>query len=293
MTQPVSPATIPTAGGAEPLRILHLSDPHLFGDGSWHYDRVDTAAALRRVLDRAASIGSIDLVAATGDLSDDGSESSYRLLSELLEPWAAARGAATAYLMGNHDQPAGFEAVLGDREGVTTVAGRRIIRLDTSVPGAGYGNLPEEQLDRLRVALAEPAEFGAVVLLHHPPVPAVTPLLAALQLRDPAALLEICAAGDVRAILGGHYHHPLATRTGGVEVFVAPGIANTTDVIAPAGHEISRMGSGFALLEIPAAATQSVRWLPVAVPGPEDGTVIFDLPPDRVRQIAADYGFPH
>lgn len=279
-------------GSAEPLRILHLSDPHLLGDGRQHYDRVDTTAALRRVLDRAAAVGSIDLVAATGDLSDDGSESSYRLLHELLEPWAAARGAQTAYLMGNHDQPAGFEAVLGDREGLTTVAGRRIIRLDTSVPGAGYGDLVDQQLARLRSVLAEPAEHGSVVLLHHPPVPAVTPLLQALQLRNPAVLLEICAAGDVKAILGGHYHHPLAGRAGGVEVFVAPGIANTTDVIAPAGHEIARTGSGFALLEIPAAAAESVRWLPIAVAGPEDGQIIFDLPPGRVRQIAADYGLP-
>ncbi len=281
-----------TSDRADPLRILQLSDSHLLGDGRRHYDRVDTTEALRRVLNWAGAIGSIDLVAATGDLSDDGSEASYRLLYELLEPWAAARGAATAYLMGNHDQPAGFEAVLGAREGVTTVAGRRIIRLDTSVAGAAYGDLDDRQLDGLRSVLATPAEHGSVLLLHHPPLPAVSPLLGALQLRDPAALLEICAAGDIRVILCGHYHHPLAGRAGGVEVFVAPGIANTTDVIAPAGHEIARIGSGFALLEIPTAATEPVRWMPIAVAGPDDGTVIFDLPPDRVQQIAAEYGPP-
>ncbi|WP_236609499.1 metallophosphoesterase [Leifsonia xyli] len=68
------------------LRILHLSDTHLRGDGRLHYGIVDTLAALDRVLAHASSLGAVDVVAASGDLSDDGSPASYRLLQERLEP---------------------------------------------------------------------------------------------------------------------------------------------------------------------------------------------------------------
>ena len=104
----------------DPLRILHLSDTHLVGDGTLHYGVVDTTAALDRVLARAAALTRLDLVVCSGDLSDDGSPASYRLLRERVEAFAAARGAEVAYVMGNHDQRDGFEEVLGARTGVLT-----------------------------------------------------------------------------------------------------------------------------------------------------------------------------
>lgn len=288
------------------LTILHLSDTHLFGADAagatrLHYGIVDTTAALRRVLGCAAGITSLDLVVASGDLSDDGSNDSYRTLSELLEPWAAKRGAAVVYAMGNHDLRDEFEAVLGAREQVSTVRGFRIVTLDTSVPGAGYGELDDSQLDWLQEVLATPAEDGTVLVLHHPPVPAITPLLAALELQSPQALQAVCAAGDVRVVLCGHYHHAMATAFDGVDVLVAPAVANCTDVRPMAGHETARVGSGFALIEIPVEvpvavpadpAAGGIRFLPVNAPSADDGAVVSDLAPDQVAQIALAAGPP-
>ncbi|MDQ2846591.1 MAG: metallophosphoesterase [Actinomycetota bacterium] len=285
-------------GGQPALTILHLSDTHLFGaDASGatrlHYGVVDTTAALRRVLDSAAGISSLDLVIASGDLSDDGSQHSYRTLAELLGPWAAERGATVVYTMGNHDLRDGFEAVLGAREQVSTVRGFRIVTLDTSVPGAGYGELDDSQLDRLQEELATPAEHGTVLVLHHPPVPAITALLTALELQRPQALQAICAAGDVRVVLCGHYHHAMATAFDGVAVLVAPAVANCTDIRPVAGHETARAGSGFALIEVPAEVPAGgIRFLPVNVPSADDGAVVSDLTPDQVAQIALAAGPP-
>lgn len=266
------------------LRILHLSDTHLFSDGSLHYGRVDTLAALDRTLDRAASLDAIDVVVATGDLSDDGGEHSYRLLASRLAPFATDRGADLVYAMGNHDLRAGFEAVLGARETVSLHNGFRIVTLDTSVPGAGYGALDADQLDRLAAVLAVPAPHGTVVALHHPPVPAASALLAALELSNPEALLDVCAAGDVRLILGGHYHHALATVAHGIPVVVAPGVANSSDPIAAAGTERAVTGSGFAVVELPATGEPRAVFLPA--PGPDDGAEIFDLDAAEVARIA-------
>src|SRR5512133_296719 len=97
---PAAPVNVPVE---QALRILHLSDSHLFGDDTLQYDRVDTLAALRRVLERAGVLDRADVVVLSGDLSNDGSAESYRRLRALVEPWAAARGAVVVYAMGNHD----------------------------------------------------------------------------------------------------------------------------------------------------------------------------------------------
>ena len=284
----MNPAAPVNASADRVLRILHLSDSHLFGDETLQYDQVDTLAALRRVLGRADALGGADAVVLSGDLSNDGSAESYRRLRALVEPWAAARDAAVVYAMGNHDLRAGFEEVLGGRVSVATVRGFRIISLDSAVPGAGYGELPPAQLEWLREGLQTPAGNGTVLVVHHPPVPAATTLLAALELRNPEQLLEVCRGTDVRLILCGHYHHPMATELGGIPVVVAPGIANTSDVLAAAGTERATVGSGFAVVELPVDG--AARAIFVSVPGPNDGAEIFNLTPDEVLRIAREAG---
>jgi 3',5'-cyclic AMP phosphodiesterase CpdA len=127
-----------------------------------------------------------------------------------------------------------------------------------------------------------------VLVVHHPPVPAATTLLAALELRNPEQLLEVCRGTDVRLILCGHYHHPMMTEVGGIPVIVAPGIANTSDALAPAGTERATVGSGFAVVELPVVG--ATRAIFVSVPGPNDGAEIFNLTPDEVQRIAREAG---
>lgn len=287
------------------MRILHLSDSHLLAQRGLHRGVVDSSAALTNVLAAAENLSGVDAVLCTGDLSDDGSADSYRFLKEQVDSWAERHGAAALYLMGNHDQRAGFEEVLGERTGVHTVAGVRIVRLDSSVPGKGYGVIDEKQLAWLDAVLAEsraPAADGpapTIVALHHPPVAAITPLLRALELQEPEALLDICARRGVAGILAGHFHHSLATVARGAPVFVAPAIVNTTDITAPPDHERAVVGSGFAIAEITVSAERhttvrhTVRAVPHAARGLADGTVIFDMGLDEIAVIATAAGPEH
>jgi 3',5'-cyclic AMP phosphodiesterase CpdA len=270
------------------LRILHLSDTHLFGDDTLHYGMVDTLAATRRVLEHAGRMRDVDIVVASGDLSDDGSPASYAILRDAIEPWATERGAEVLYAMGNHDNRDAFEAVLGSRQRTVELRGFRLISLDTSVPGAGYGSLDDESLGWLAAELAAPAAHGTIVVAHHPPVPAGTALLAALELQNSNVLLQACAGAGVRAILSGHYHHALASEGAGIPVIVAPGIANTTDPLAPRGRERATMGAGFAVIEVPEQGP--VRTVFVHAPAEDDGREVFDLDEDEVARIAAQAG---
>src|SRR5690606_15133449 len=94
------------------LRILHLSDTHFSGDGGRHYGVVDTVEHLRRALGHVGHL-LFDLVVVSGDVSEDGTEESYRSVKEHLTPWAQARGARVVFAMGNHDRRDAFRAVLG------------------------------------------------------------------------------------------------------------------------------------------------------------------------------------
>jgi Icc protein len=302
------------------LRLVHLSDSHLTGDGSLHQGSVDTLAALDRVLAEAARIEGARLLVGSGDLSDDGSPASYALLRARLESWAAQRAETTGdpapavvLVPGNHDLRAGFVGELGDGhlggdrgrdrvgsapqpdpgrpvDGVSLVDGWRVVTLDSSVPGAGYGLLRPEQLDSLRDLLAEPAPRGTVVVLHHPPLPAPTTLHESLALQAPEALAAVIQGTDVRVVLAGHYHRHVAGSTAGIPVLVAPAVANETDVSAPHGTERAVRGSGFLVVDLLPDGT--VRSTPVRVHDDRDGEQVFVLDEEAVLAIAAAAGAP-
>ncbi|WP_445443198.1 metallophosphoesterase [Clavibacter sp. km1a] len=290
------------------LRLVHLSDTHLLRDGGLHQGVVDTGAALDLVLAEADRIPDVRLLVGSGDLSEDGTPESYALLRARLDPWAASRGAAVVLAPGNHDVRSGFRLVLGDGhggpgtddgrdpaavppiDGVTLVDGWRVVTLDTSVPGKGYGALREQQLDALRELLATPSAHGTVLVLHHPPVPAPTVLHESLALQGPGRLAEIVRGSDVRVILSGHYHHHIVGSLAGVPVLVAPGVANETDVAATPGTERIVRGSGFLVVDVdPAGGVVSVV---VRAHAADDGEEVAVLDAELVRRIAAESGAP-
>lgn len=296
---------------ADALRILHLSDTHLAGDGALHSGSVDTTATLDAVLARFEELPDVGLVVVSGDCSDDGSVASYRSLADRVGAWAERHGAALVVVPGNHDDRAGFRAALGTGhlraeggspvartlehvdptvpvDGVSTVAGRRVVTLDTSVPGAGFGELRPAQLEHLRAVLAEPAPHGTVLVLHHPPLPAPTALHESLRLQEPEALGAVLADSDVRVVLSGHYHHHFAGALAGVPVLVAPGVANDTDVAGAYERERALVGAGGLVVDVPTAGP--VWSTPVRVPLPDEGREVFTFDEDRVAAIARGAG---
>ncbi len=278
------------------MRILHLTDTHLYGDpAARHYDRIDTTAALRGMLSRLEGLTDIDAVVHTGDASEDGSVESYRLLHEILDPVAAALGAPLAIVMGNHDVSAVYgEAVEpGERAAqsqdrvVPLADGARVVVLDSSVPGAGYGHLDPDQLDWLRGVLADPAPGGTVLALHHPPLVAATPLLRGLDLDGLDELAAVLSGSDVRIVLSGHYHHEMTGEIAGIPVHVAPGITNVVDAVGGGADEQALALSGASLVELGDGAPRVVSSV---FPNSGDtlaeaGTPVYRFTPEQVAQI--------
>ncbi|MDR6166642.1 Icc protein [Microbacterium paludicola] len=223
--------------------LLHLSDTHLRAAGSQLFDRVDAAAHLRRTLDaiEAAALRP-DGIVFTGDLVDLGERGAYAELRDLVEPFAERLETRVFWVMGNHDDRAGFRETLWRESGTAEAADRvdeidglRLITLDTSVPGSHHGEVRPAQLAWLREVLSTPAPLGSILAMHHPPVPSVLPLAASVELRDQRSLAAVLAGSDVRAIIAGHLHYSTFATFAGIPVSVASSTCYAQDLTVPVG----------------------------------------------------------
>jgi len=224
--------------------LLHISDTHLRAVSTPRlFDALDGAALLSRALAAIDASGvRPHAVVFTGDLVDLGERSAYADLRALVEPFAERLGARVLWVMGNHDDRRAFRAELLDEasdlrpvDRVDELDGLRVVTLDTSVPGHHHGELRDEQLAWLTAVLATPAPLGTILAMHHPPVPAVLPLAASVELRDQRRLAAVLRGTDVRAIIAGHLHYSTFATFAGIPVSVASSTCYAQDLTVPVG----------------------------------------------------------
>jgi 3',5'-cyclic-AMP phosphodiesterase len=218
-------------------RIGHLSDTHLTASGVLH--DIPTAPALAAALDALEQLP-IDALVHTGDIVDAGEPAAYSAIRRATADVVARTGWPVVWAAGNHDVRAPLrEHLLGlapsdePLDTVQHVRGLRLVAVDTSIPGRVEGGLEEGQLEWLRSVLAEPAEHGTVLALHHPPLPVEVTAMARLHLVGQDRLAAVLAGTDVRAVLGGHLHYATASVLAGLPVFTVPALAYTIRLTAP------------------------------------------------------------
>lgn len=223
--------------------IAHISDTHLIAGGGLLYGDVDADAKLAELFSRLeAAQPRLEALVFTGDLADAGQPDAYRKLRDVVEPAAARLGAHVIWVMGNHDHRGALREHLlreapsmAPLDRVHEVEGLRVIALDTSVPGSHHGEIAPEQLDWLAEQLAEPAPFGTILAMHHPPIPSVLDLAVSVELRDQARLAAVLRGSDVRSILAGHLHYSTNATFAGIPVSVASASCYTQDLLVETG----------------------------------------------------------
>lgn len=224
--------------------FVHISDTHLPGERSPLYGSgADADANLAEMLDRLVSSGlRPDALLFTGDLTDRGDAAAYQRLREMVAPAAEALGCEVVWAAGNHDDRRAMRSELGlagaGDEPIVEVrwfGGMRVIVVDSTVPGAHWGEVPSSQLDRLEGELSTAAPQGTLLLIHHPPLPTVLDLAVTVELRDQDALAAVLRGSDVRGILSGHVHHPSFGTFAGIPVAVASSSAYGQDLAQPVG----------------------------------------------------------
>lgn len=208
------------AADSRPIVALQLTDPHLFATPGLMLG-VDTNASLRAVL---AAIrrdhGNADVLLATGDLSHDGSELSYRRFADALTPL----GIPVRCLPGNHDTPATLKRALGAwTEPIGDVGAWRIILLDSRTDGSNAGHLERDQFELLDHGLSTAQGRPALVAVHHNAVQVSPEWRDAMMLDNAAELFRhLTRWGNARVLLWGHVHQEFDRRRGNVRMLATP-----------------------------------------------------------------------
>lgn len=204
------------------VRILHLTDLHLFADSASELRGCNTDASLNAVIgDYHSRDWRADITLVTGDLVQDDTAAAYerckRHLADLPGPIQLCPG--------NHDVPermaAVFDAPAFTIGAATDIGHWRCIALSTFVEGSAAGALSDTELERLRLACD--TDRHVLVALHHPPVELGSRWLDELMLDNADALLAITRQHDnIRGLVFGHAHQPLDTTLDGTRLLCTP-----------------------------------------------------------------------
>ena len=225
-------------GATAPVRVLHLTDPHLFADTSATLRGTATFASLEGVLSHYRESSWVaDVVALTGDLTQDESHGAYANISALLEPL----GLPILTVPGNHDVRDAMQTTLGTPPFAYCTTMRHgnwlLIGIDSCVEGVAHGEVDPRELERLHAAVTESDARHALVCLHHPPVEVGSRWLDAVGLRNAAQFLTALAELEsVRGLLFGHVHQSVETAVAGVKILGTP---STCRQFKPASHEFA------------------------------------------------------
>ncbi|WP_203301712.1 3',5'-cyclic-AMP phosphodiesterase [Marinobacter sediminum] len=206
-----------------PFRVLQLTDPHLMADASGELLGVNTRDSLDAVIAEAVkSHGQPDLILATGDLAQDGSEQAYRAFGDRLQVFACG----SAWLAGNHDESGVLRRVASEYQAhrrQIIQGGWQCLLLDSSVPGQVYGELAPSELEFLETALAENPELPALITLHHHPVDVGCDWMQPIGLRNREDFWQIVDRfPQVKIVLWGHIHQEQGLNRNGVHLMATP-----------------------------------------------------------------------
>jgi Icc protein len=233
-----------------PALLVQLSDSHLFAEADGGLLGMKTRDSLQRVIELVLTQQpQIDLVLATGDLSQDGTLESYQAFRDMTRQIEAP----ARWIPGNHDEPqVMLQAAINSAllEPVVDVGNWRITLLDSAVPGSVPGYLQDQQLQLLAQSLSEAPTRHHLVCFHHHPVSIGCAWMEPIGLRNPEALFAVLDRfPQVRAVLWGHVHQEIDRERNGVRLLASP---STCIQFAPGSEDfkVSEQAPGYRWLRL-------------------------------------------
>ncbi|QSX34311.1 3',5'-cyclic-AMP phosphodiesterase [Shewanella avicenniae] len=193
------------------VRLVQITDPHLFADAEGHLLGVNTASSLKAVVSTVKALSyPADLLLATGDISQDFSAQSYRNFVEAVAPLHLP----CHYLPGNHDDLRIMtlhmqgKHVYGQQRVI--VGNWQIILLDSTVHGKPGGHLAESQFALIRKAIAAEPDKHVLLVMHHNPIHVQCTWLDQHWMDNGAEFIaEMASYPQVKGMLWGHVHQAL------------------------------------------------------------------------------------
>jgi len=219
------------------LTIVQVSDLHICEDGKFAYEVSDTLQGLKDFIRHINKITlSIDLLVISGDLSDDGTISSYKIIKENL-----SKLVIPYYIIpGNHDNKKNMASVFTGHKYLNNYIDNRIfhsfiiqnikiILLDSVSPGDPHGSLTDGILKTLEVELD--INNKSLVFLHQPPFPSGIGFMDNQPYLNRNRLFNILSKAENLLLVGcGHIHRAMFSRKDGINFSLAPSTAMQLDL---------------------------------------------------------------
>jgi Icc protein len=197
-----------TAADPTAVRLVQITDCHIFATADECLRGLNTRQSFTAVSNAAIEhSGKLDLLLATGDLSQDGTGASYDYLAQRFD----GIGIPSFWLPGNHDDSDAIREHFRGKWIHTSkhvlTGNWQIVLLNSTIKGQVYGRVPSTQLEFLSRALKAYPDRHALVCLHHQALDCGSEWLDLKGLKDSAQLRAQLAQHDnVRAVLWGHVH---------------------------------------------------------------------------------------
>jgi Icc protein len=218
-----------TNPSSPPFRLVQISDCHLSVDRNKPYRGKSADAGLENLVDQVAGFTPQQIL-LTGDLSEDGSEASYRRLQACLSEIDAPLCA----LPGNHDDDAlmarYFPRGPWGAPLVLSVGDWKLALLRSSRPGRIDGELSASDIQFLQAELFESCTGHpgqpVMLALHHQPVPVGSPWIDRYKLAGAGDFLNLVETqARIRLVVWGHVHQDFRSSLGNAQMLACPSTA--------------------------------------------------------------------
>lgn len=208
---------------SDPLRLLHLTDLHLFADPSGRLLGVATRTSFEAVLELAlANSPQAQALVLTGDLVHDESTAGYRYLRRVLD----RTNLPYFCIPGNHD----IQQLMADSLGAAALGpiamrrleGWNLVFLDSTIYGDPGGRLKHEELTQLAGLLSDHAS-PTLIFMHHHPNLVNSAWIDTMSIENGDRLLNLCDQNPhVRGMVFGHIHQEFAATRGELQMLGTP-----------------------------------------------------------------------
>ncbi|WP_373778154.1 3',5'-cyclic-AMP phosphodiesterase [Glaesserella sp.] len=242
---------------APAVRILQITDPHLFATDCGELLGVNTTLSFQAVLNAInQETFEYDIVLATGDLVQDHNREAYHRFGQMVK----SLNKPLFWVEGNHDIQPQMENALAIYAQIQPfkhiLAGEhwQVILLNSQVYGVPRGELSYQQLEFLYTKLAAHPERHALIVLHHNVLPTNSAWLDQHSLSNSHQLAELLNHFPrTKVILHGHIHQEVDRYWHGCRVLATPSTciqfkpnhdAFTLDPIPQGWRELSLMPDG-------------------------------------------------
>jgi Icc protein len=215
---------VTTENSPDPIRVLHVTDPHLFADTESSLRGTVTNESLARVLGHYRQSGwQADLIAMTGDVIQDDTAAAYDRFIEHLAPLELP----VYCVPGNHDVRSFMRDALAHPLffycASVQVGDWLMTGIDSCLEDDAGGRVSDEELERLQGILAETTAAHVAICLHHPPLQMGSKWLDQVGLKNSTEFLNVIVrSGKVRTALFGHVHQAFDEQHESVRVIGTP-----------------------------------------------------------------------